>query len=175
MSEHEEDEPPKPTGPSVRLRFRKTLTKLKITQQVTSKMKKKSTVKKPNPRDGLGQRVALMEDGRSFGELALLNSDNKREASCVAETDVSTAYYAMLCYVTCCHQQLSLIINHSLHHPCRMLWTVFIIIYQTIWCYIKSSIYTTQIQKRKHITVFIYGKKLIEWHKLPFTMLLALF
>ena len=90
MSEPEEDEdPPKPTGPSVRQRFRKTLTKLKITQQVTTKLKKQP-VKKQDPRQNLGQKVALMGDGQAFGELALLNSNNKREASCVTETDVSS-------------------------------------------------------------------------------------
>lgn len=87
----DEEETDKPAGPSVRLRFRKTLTKLKITQQVSTKLKKKSAVNKPDPRKGLGQKVAQMSDGNSFGELALLNSDNKREASCVTETDVSWA------------------------------------------------------------------------------------
>ncbi|XP_067934834.1 uncharacterized protein [Watersipora subatra] len=81
--EAEED---KQTGPSVRQRFRRSLTKLKITQQVTPKLKKPAT--KPNPREGLGQKVAEMSDGRSFGELALLNSDNRREASCVTESDM---------------------------------------------------------------------------------------
>lgn len=54
---------------------------------VKPKFKKK--VEKPDPRKGLGIKVAQIGDGKSFGELALQNSDNKRAASCVTDTDVS--------------------------------------------------------------------------------------
>lgn len=46
---------------------------------------------KPDPRKTLGVKVATIGDGKSFGELALQNSDNKRAASCVTDTDVSMA------------------------------------------------------------------------------------
>lgn len=81
-----EEDAPKPVVPSVRQMFRRTLTKLKISQLVVSK--KKKVVNKPDPRDTLGLKVAQMSDGVSFGELALQNSDNKRAASCVTDTDV---------------------------------------------------------------------------------------
>lgn len=44
--------------------------------------------KKPDPRNGLGDKVAQLKDGATFGELALQRSDNKRAASVVTDTDV---------------------------------------------------------------------------------------
>lgn len=89
----EEDETESVRLPSVRQRFRKSLTKLKITQVISSKTKKEE--KKPDPREKLGVKVAQMKDGESFGELALQNSDNRREASCVTDTEVRNAEYLL--------------------------------------------------------------------------------
>lgn len=83
-----DEDAPKISVPTVRMKFRKSFTKLKVTQRISSKMKK-VVEDIPDPRENLGHKVAVMKDGQSFGELALQNSDNKRAASCVCDTDVS--------------------------------------------------------------------------------------
>ena len=76
---------------------------IQVTQLVKPKFKKKVVEEKPDPRKTLGVKVATIGDGKSFGELALQNSDNKRAASCVTDTDVSRIMMCdQLCDSTIC-------------------------------------------------------------------------
>lgn len=81
-----EQKPKTPKTKTIKQKFRKVLPMVRVARLPGKPKEEKS---KPDPRDGLGAKVAQLRDGNTFGELALQRSDNKRAASVVTDTDVS--------------------------------------------------------------------------------------